>query len=782
MGRRRFRGTDGLCIFFVGCCCCCVSEDVDIVLVANASPTRSSSSSSPIMYLRLLRLLLLLGLDRLLRLGSGGEGLRHELRDAVEDRARVVQEVGGDEGVVEHLLRNDTAQHLRLVVVLLARQRVQLPHDLVLRVHLQVVLGGLLRVAGDAVRLHELLHARLLVVRDDGRRRRQTLADLDRQHLVVEDTLQVLDELRALGLRQLLLHQVLHLLLLVVRALRLTRVRRLGGDELVLLVHVQVRHHDVVRRVRQEDDLDALLLEGLVVRGRKARVAVRRLQEVDVALVLRHAADVVVQGHGLLAVVARAAVEAQQLGQVGLVDGVRADTLLDELAELLEELRVGLRVLHRLLVEPLQDLLRDDRAQLPHESGVLRRLTRQVERDVLGVNDTLHKPQVLGHQSAALALDQHLAAVQRQTRLHALHVHALRVRLRHVHQRVDVQRAVDRVVQPEARRVVRVRNELVELLVLLLVHLVLRLHPQRLHRVDARVVEVDLVGDEVRVLLHDPLDDGLRAERDLGLAHVAHNLRALLHTLALRDRERARTVALPHVAGGAVLRRPRVHLDVLGDHEGRVETHTELSDDAVRRAVLLRKLLHKRLRAGVADGTDVRHKLVLRHADTGVGDHELARVGVDVDLDRRGSVALLGGPVVGVGDLEVATLLQRVGGVRDQLTHVDLLVCVDGADHDVEQLLRLCLELVVLLLAHRRLHRGRLRLLDHLLVHQVVRRVVLSLRRREAHRPQRHRRESGGGGGGRDGVGLAPAGSGQTGRNAPPGNTPHGRPHCGGLL
>jgi hypothetical protein len=62
-------------------------------------------------------------------------------------------------------------------------------------------------------------------------------------------------------------------------------------------------------------------------------------------------------------------------------------------------------------------------------------------------------------------------------------------------------------------------------------------------------------------------------------------------------------------------------------------------------------------------------------------------VGGDVDLQLQLVVE-----DVLLGELEVAELLQRVGGVGDELTDEDLLLRVERMDDDIEQLLDLGLE------------------------------------------------------------------------------------------
>jgi len=89
-----------------------------------------------------------------------------------------------------------------------------------------------------------------------------------------------------------------------------------------------------------------------------------------------------------------------------------------------------------------------------------------------------------------------------------------------------------------------------------------------------------------------------------------------------------------------------------------------------------------------------------RHAQAEILDGErlCLVVGGDVDLE----LGLVVEDLL-LGELEVAELLDGVGGVGHQLTDEDFLLRVERVDDDIEQLLNLGLELVLLrsVLRHR---------------------------------------------------------------------------------
>ena len=130
--------------------------------------------------------------------------------------------------------------------------------------------------------------------------------------------------------------------------------------------------------------------------------------------------------------------------------------------------------------------------------------------------------------------------------------------------------------------------------------------------------------------------------------------------------------------------------DLARDHEGGVEAHAEAADDVDGVTLGLGVGLLEGLGAGVGDGAEVLLELGLGHADAVVGDgdgavvlvkgHVDGEVGL-VDLHRRVREAL---------EVELVDRVRRVG---DELAQEDLAVGVDGVDHEVEQLLALCLEL-----------------------------------------------------------------------------------------
>ena len=159
--------------------------------------------------------------------------------------------------------------------------------------------------------------------------------------------------------------------------------------------------------------------------------------------------------------------------------------------------------------------------------------------------------------------------------------------------------------------------------------------------------------------------------------------------LALADAVALEALALPGVGGVRTVGLGD-DLDVVCNHEGGVEAHAELADDVDLVGLLGVLALLELQRAGMSDGAEVGLEGLLVHADAVVADGDGAGVLVaaDVDVELRAHDAA----VAGLERLEVH-LVEGVGGVGDQLAEEDLLVGVDGVDHQVQQALGLGLEL-----------------------------------------------------------------------------------------
>ena len=476
-------------------------------------------------------------------------------------------------------------------------------------------------------------------------------------------------------------------------------------DDLVL-VHGEVE--DLVTRLQHPLGLGHL---GGVLHGVGADV-------VDLLLGLGHPVHILLEG-GELALLGGPEEHQIPEGVPVVAIGVHKGVLKlhpEGRPELLVLLPVVLHELDQLALDLFLDVVGDD-LQLP---VVLEHLPGDVQGDIGGVHDALDEAEVVGQQVRALLHDHHPGGVELQALL------KVGGEVVHGHLAGDVQQGLvldgplggdvdgQQGILPVAEL------GLVEVVVLLLGDLALGPLPDGDHGVDGLPLlhllvlglvvlpsvlglglgtavlhlHADGVADVVGVLLDEVgqgiggqvlvivllVGVGLDGHDDVG----AHGLLltgldgVTVHPFGLPLPGRVCPVGLGD------------HRDLVGHHEGRVESHAELTDDVQLRVVGVLGLLLKLEGAALGDGAQVVFHLLLGHADAVVADGEGARllVGDHHDLEIVPVQAHL---VVGEGP--VGQLVDGVAGVGDDLPEEDLLVGIDGVDHQVHQPLGLGFEL-----------------------------------------------------------------------------------------
>ena len=445
---------------------------------------------------------------------------------------------------------------------------------------------------------------------------------------------------------------------------------------------------------------------------------------VDGLLALGHGGGVLGERDHL---VLAGAPEQQQVGElVGLHAIARVDAELEAAAKVLKERLVGLAVLVAHLFELARHALLHALGNGLELAVLLERLARDVQRDVLRIHHAAHEVVVVGQQVGALVHDQDVGAVQREALLVVLAVQVER-RARGDEQQGVVLEGALSVEAHLARRVLKVvERGLVELVVVLVRHVGAALFPNGRHGVDSLELLVVLVlggvilagvlglvllaalGDHhldgiahvVAVALDEVLETPLGQVGVVALAGLAvlagdvladgeDDVGAVAGALALLDGVALKAVGLPHVRG-ILAKGAADHAHLRGDHERGVKAHAELADDVDVVALVLGVLLLELLAAGVGDGAQVLLEVLGRHANAVIGDGE--RAGVLVERDANRQVALVDLDA-GVGQALEVELVHGIGRVGDQLAQEDLLVGVDGVDHQVEQLFALRLEL-----------------------------------------------------------------------------------------
>jgi ParB-like chromosome segregation protein Spo0J len=125
--------------------------------------------------------------------------------------------------------------------------------------------------------------------------------------------------------------------------------------------------------------------------------------------VLLHTGNVVSEGSHVITRLG--GVESEQLGKSLSVLGVLVDTELDVLAESRVELVELLLVLGN-LAEELENLLDDVLLDDLHDLVLLKGLTRQVEREILRIDNTLDEAQPLRNEISGIISDEDTADVE----------------------------------------------------------------------------------------------------------------------------------------------------------------------------------------------------------------------------------------------------------------------------------------------------------------------------------------------------------------------------------
>ena len=134
--------------------------------------------------------------------------------------------------------------------------------------------------------------------------------------------------------------------------------------------------------------------------------------------------------------------------------------------------------------------------------------------------------------------------------------------------------------------------------------------------------------------------------------------------------------------------------DLVGHHEGRVKAHAELADnvDLVRGLVVFGQSGLELAGAAAGDGAQVGFQILLGHPDAvvrnGQGAHLLVRDDGNLQVLPLYFYCV-------VSQRFVSQLVLGVAGVGDQLPEKDLLMGIDGVDHQVQQPLGFGLKLLL---------------------------------------------------------------------------------------
>jgi hypothetical protein len=198
------------------------------------------------------------------------------------------------------------------------------------------------------------------------------------------------------------------LLLLVLGLLELETFLR-HGDEFLVLKLLQLRDGVFIDGVNEQEDFKALLLEDFkewrVFDGGEGFTS----EVVDGFLDFGHASDVILQGGLLLDAFGR--VEAKEFSELAAVLRIFVNTELEVLAECLVKLGKVVLVLGD-FAEDLHALFDNVLADDLEDLVLLEGFTRDVEREIFRVDDTLDEVEVLGDKILAIVHDEHAADIE----------------------------------------------------------------------------------------------------------------------------------------------------------------------------------------------------------------------------------------------------------------------------------------------------------------------------------------------------------------------------------
>ena len=230
----------------------------------------------------------------------------------------------------------------------------------------------------------------------------------------------------------------------------------------------EVAHDPLVDAVGQQQHLDALLAEDLEMRAVPRRVERVRGHVVDLVLPFLHAADVVGERDGLRRRCRRAST--RSAAGPRCARGWRSPRPTPSFStrpNSLPELRVLLLVVRRELFEQREHLARAAAADRLDVLRFLQDLARDVERQVVRVDDAAHEAQVRRQQLLGVVHDEHAPHVELDAVARVAVPQVERRARRDVEQVRELLPALDARVRPRERILEVVADVLVELLVLL---------------------------------------------------------------------------------------------------------------------------------------------------------------------------------------------------------------------------------------------------------------------------------------------------------------------------
>ena len=276
--------------------------------------------------------------------------------------------------------------------------------------------------------------------------------------------------------------------------------------EILVCIFSERLRHEAVDLVGHQQHIKALFRELFQLRQLRQALPVFAAGKVNVLLLLRHCVRVFLEGNEL--VLLMRPVQKQVLQQLLLRAVVVQHTIFDLHAECRVELFVFLTVGFHELCKLCFDLLFEVRCDELELAVMLEHFTRNVEAQILRIDDAAYKAEAVRQQLLAVFHDHDARRIQLQALLEILRVEIIRRSGRDIQQRLIRHRALDAHMN-RRNRVFKVEELLlVEIVVFLGGDVLLRPLPERHHRVERLVLRVGLILGLLgvfRLLLHPRL-------------------------------------------------------------------------------------------------------------------------------------------------------------------------------------------------------------------------------------------------------------------------------------
>src|SRR6202042_3083634 len=349
--------------------------------------------------------------------------------------------------------------------------------------------------------------------------------------------------------------------------------------------------------------------------------------------------------------------EADQFKQYLAVGEVAVETFLEWAIVLSDELRVLLGAAGGEGFQFGEDLFDAGGLNAGEDLVLLQDLARDVERKVFGVDDAADEAEILREELLGVVHDEDALDVELDAGLVVGLVEIQGSLGWNVEESSVLKGAFGASVEPE-ERIFPVSGEgLVELLVVVVGEFGLGALPHGRGGVDLLgdagfnglllvgvpftlvVSEEDGEGDVVGVLLDDLLEPVpirvlctffVEVEQDGGSSGGPFGRLYFEASLAVGD-------PFPRLVFASLA---RYDFHLVGDHEGGVEAYAELADEVGVLALVAGELREEVLGSRACDGSEMRHEVLLVHAEASVGDGDGLGVFVELEVNARGINAL----------------------------------------------------------------------------------------------------------------------------------------------